>query len=388
MKPPTSHLYLRFLFFFFAFFFVSSLFAETGRALDSDSPLLIAKKQSANAVVSKIRHSNNTDSTRVVIDLNHSVSYAVTQDAASQTLLVKLEKAVLGKSLKRRPSYAITGDLIDKVEVTQQGDKTVYISLLYKQLGSHKHLILDNPNRLVIDLFPPAAVPAAFSIQTIVIDPGHGGKDPGARSRDGIQEKHLALDISKRLKTLIETRLKKKVIMTRERDEFISLKRRTEIANESRADLFISVHINASTSAKLKGIEVYLIGRASDKRAMELAARENAEIPLSEIDFEAMILNDLEREFTRNASLELAHFTHDALKETLISKYPTSALGVKRAPFYVLNHTEMPAILAEISFISNRKEAQRLKNAQYRQKAAEALLKGIETYIRSLDAIS
>lgn len=388
MKPPKPHFYPLVLFFFSAVLLGNPSFARAETQADQDTPLVAAKKKSTPTVVNKIRHADRADGTRVVIDLDHDVSsYAVTRDTASQTLLVKLERSVLGKSLKRRTNYAITGDLIDKIEVTQQGERTVYISLLYKQLGSHKHLVLENPNRLVIDLFPPPAV-AVFPIQTIVIDPGHGGKDPGARSRDGMKEKHLALDISRRLKKLIETRLKKKVIMTRERDEFVSLKRRTEIANESKADLFISVHINASTSSKLKGVEVYLIGRASDKRAKELAARENAETSLSDVDFETMILNDLERDFTKNASLELAHFTHDALKKTLISKYPTNALGVKRAPFYVLNHTEMPAILAEISFISNRREAKRLKSASYRQRAAEALLKGIESYIRSLDTIS
>ncbi len=351
---------------------------------DFPAPQLVANKPSSKTVVNKIRHSNNPDSTRVVIDLNRTVSYAVTRDVSSRTLLVKLEQAVLGKYLKQRSSYAMTGDLIDKIEVTQRGNKTVYISLLYKQLGSHKHLILENPDRLVIDLFPPEPTPAAFSIKTIVIDPGHGGKDPGARSRGGLEEKNIALDISRRLKKLIENKLKKKVIMTRNKDVFISLKRRTEIANENNADLFVSVHINSSTSKKLQGIEVYLLGKASDKRALAVAKRENAEAHKESMDFEKIILNDLKRDFTKKASLELAHFTNNALKKNLIAKYPTRALGVKRAPFYVLNHTKMPAILAEISFISNRKEERRLKNAQYRQRAAEALMKGIESYIHSL----
>ncbi len=96
-----------------------------------------------------------------------------------------------------------------------------------------------------------------------------------------------------------------------------------------------------------------------------------------------MILNDLERDYTQNASLELAHFTNNAIKKNLISKYPTAALGVKRAPFYVLSHTEMPAILAEMSFISNRREEKRLRSKSYRQQAAEALFKGLSAYIKS-----
>ncbi len=390
MRQTRSYLYPVVLFILSIYLSLTSASHRVAVAGEMNStPLRVAKTKlkPTSAVISKIRHSNNPDRTRVVIDLNRPVSYAVTRDRASQTLLVKLEASSLGKSLKRQPEFTMTGDLVRKIEVTQKGNKTVYIALLYKHLGEHKHLILENPNRLVIDLFPPNPTPRppAFSIQTIVIDPGHGGKDPGARSKGGLEEKNVALDISKRLKTLVEKRLKKKVILTRDRDVFIPLKKRTEIANENKADLFISVHINSSRSRKLKGIEVYLVGRPSDERALAVAARENAETHDAVINFQEMILNDLERDFTRNASLELAHFTNDALKKNLMSKYPTNALGVKRAPFYVLNHTKMPAILAEISFISNRKEEKRLRSKNYRQRAAESLLKGIEAYIRSLE---
>ncbi len=388
MKLPARHFYSVF---FIAF--TLSLFPDFSsaplRSAQAETPAQRNVKPNHKrpaTVIQKIRHSNSAENTRVVIDLSETASYAVTRDASSQTLLVKLEKSVLGKSLKQRPDFAASGDLLKNIVVTQRGGNTVYISLRYKQLGAHKHMTLENPDRLVIDLFPPPPLkspPAAFAIDTIVIDPGHGGKDPGARSRGGLKEKNLVLDISRRLKKLIETRLKKKVIMTRNRDVFISLKRRTEIANENNADLFISVHVNSAASRKLKGIEVYLLGRASDKRALAVAKRENAETHKSVVDFEKMILNDLEREFTRNASLELAHFTNDALKKNLIAKYPTNALGVKRAPFYVLNHTDMPAILAEISFISNRKEEKRLRSPKYRQQAAESLFKGIKSYIRS-----
>jgi len=388
MKLSKQYLY-PLLFIALGFSLFPDLLTESRfSAQAKDAPQQHAKlnHKTPATVIKKIRHSNSAENTRVVIDLSNTTSYAVTRDTSSQTLLVKLEQSVLGKSLKQRPDYVMTGDLLENIEATQRGDTTVYISLRYKQLGAHKHLVLENPHRLVIDLFPPTTPPPAFVIDTIVIDPGHGGKDPGARSRTGLKEKNIALDISRRLKKLIETRLKKKVIMTRNRDVFVSLKRRTEIANENDADLFVSVHINSSTSRKLKGIEVYLLGRPSDKRALAVAARENAETHKSVVDFEKMILNDLEREFTRNASLELAHFTNNALKKSLIKKYPTNALGVKRAPFYVLNHTDMPAILAEISFISNRKEERRLKSVKYRQQAAESLFKGIKSYIHSQQA--
>lgn len=387
MRPSVLHFYLTFLIALGLSLFPDFTSNQNHSVRAETTHPLYAKldpKVQKQSVVHKIRLSTSKKNTRVVIDLSKAVSFAVTRDTASQTLLVKLEKSVLGEVLRQKPVLTVTGNMLQSIEATQKGAETVYISLRYKGLGIYKHLVLDNPHRLVIDLYPRTPPPVDFAIKIIVIDPGHGGKDPGARSRSGLQEKDIALDISQRLKILIEKRLKKKVIMTRNRDIFISLKKRTEIANKNNADLFISVHINSSTSRRLKGIEVYLLGRPTDKRAMALAARENAETHEGVIDFGKMILNDLERDFTRNASLELAHFTNDAFKKNLISKYPTKSLGVKRAPFYVLNHTTMPAILAEISFISNRKEEKRLKSTRYRQQAAEALLKGIEDYIRSL----
>jgi len=356
--------------------------------LQETGPLLFALRtntQSAEmAVVKKIRHSHNSDRTRIVIDLNRPVAYTVSRQNESRTIIVELAQAQLGRGFTTGSGSSLNGSLIHAVEAKENGKGTVEVSLRYKRLGSHKLLLLTKPDRLVVDLYPPTGSPTALDIGTIVIDPGHGGKDPGATSPNGLQEKDVVLDVSRRLKNLIEKRLNKKVIMTRDRDVFIPLKERTQIANDNHADLFVSVHVNSSPLRNTQGIEVYLLGRASDPAASATAARENAASDEGAFDFQQMILNDLEREFTLNASLELAHFTHEAIVKNLISKYPTPALGVKKAPFYVLAHTEMPAILAEISFLSNRTEEKRLRRADYRQAAAEALYNGVEAYIRSL----
>lgn len=342
-----------------------------------------ASKVEPLSVVRKIRSSNSSERTRVVIDLSRPVIYQVKRISRPKKLVLHLSRASLGKSVSQKPSHTVTGPLVEKIDAKQNGKGEVELSLTYKQLGAHKVILLKQPNRLVLDLYPPTAPSDPFSIQTIVIDPGHGGKDPGATSRRGLKEKDIVLDISRRLKKMIEQGMKKKVILTRNKDIFISLKKRTQIANKNHADLFISVHVNSAASRKLRGIEVYLLGRASSKRALATARRENAASHKAASKFQKMILNDLEREYTQNASLELAHFTNNAIKKNLISKYPTPALGVKKAPFYVLSHTEMPAILAELSFISNPGEEKRLRSKNYRQRAAEALFRGISAYIKS-----
>lgn len=361
-------------------------------------------------VLSNIRHWAYPDYTRVVIDLNRPATFRV-EKSSSTSLTVHLSDAVLGDLFKKSRSIVIRDGPLKQIEAKQKEQNAVDVLLSFKQLGSHKVIPLTDPDRLVIDisngqqknasaradskgestqpdvtaLLPP---PPPFAIKTIVIDPGHGGKDPGAIGVNGLEEKEVVLDVSLRLRDLIEKKLKKKVIMTRDDDVFIPLDERTLMANAKKADLFISVHANSSPKRSTQGVEVYFLGRATDDRAIEVAARENATSEKAARDFEEVILNDLERDFNINESLEFAHLTENAFVEHLISKYPTASLGVKRAPFYVLVNTNMPAILAEISFLTHPAEAKRLRSSPYRQKIAEALFRGIERYLDSANADS
>ncbi len=361
-------------------------------------------------VLSNIRHWAYPDYTRVVIDVNRPASFEV-EKSSSTSLTVRLSDAVLGDLFKKNRSIVVRDGPLKQIEAKQKERQTVDVVLRFKQLGSHKVIPLSDPDRLVIDisngkqestttradskeestqpdvmaLLPP---PPSFAIRTIVIDPGHGGKDPGAIGVNGLEEKEVVLDVSLRLKDLIEKKLKKKVIMTRDDDVFIPLDERTLLANAKKADLFISVHANSSPKRSTQGVEVYFLGRATDDRAIEVAARENATSEKAARDFQEVILNDLERDFNINESLEFAHFTENAFVEKLIPKYPTHSLGVKRAPFYVLANTNMPAILAEISFLTHPAEAKRLRSSLYRQKIAEALFRGIERYLDSAKADS
>jgi N-acetylmuramoyl-L-alanine amidase len=363
-------------------------------------------------LLSNIRHWAYPDYTRVVIDLNRPALFKV-EKSSSTSLTIHLSDAVLGDLFKKNRSIVVRDAPLKQIEAKQKEQNTVDVVLTFKQMGSHKVIPLSDPDRVVIDvsnsnskqetvtaradskeeaaqpdvtaLLPP---PPLFAIKTIVIDPGHGGKDPGAIGVNGLEEKEVVLDVSLRLRKLIEKNLKKKVIMTREEDVFIPLDERTLLANAQKADLFISVHANSSPKRNTQGVEIYFLGRATDERAIEVAARENATSEKAARDFQEVILNDLERDFNINESLEFAHLTENAFVEQLISKYPTASLGVKRAPFYVLANTNMPAILAEISFLTHPAEAKRLRSNQYRQRIAEALFRGIERYLDSSQADS
>jgi N-acetylmuramoyl-L-alanine amidase len=221
-------------------------------------------------------------------------------------------------------------------------------------------------------------------VRTIIIDPGHGGKDPGAIGASGYTEKDAVLDIALRLKDLLVKQESLNVILTRSNDIFIPLGERTKIANDANADLFVSIHANSSPHRSIHGIEIYLLGKSSDKRALRTAARENnvSEEEASNMDkILISIKKDLQQEYKKEESLELAHSARSSFLKRLRASYPVVDLGVKTAPFYVLINTSMPSILAEVSFISNPVEEQRLKSKSYRQLMAESLLDGIRSFM-------
>jgi len=222
--------------------------------------------------------------------------------------------------------------------------------------------------------FRPSETTGKFGLKTIIIDPGHGGHDPGAVRR-GIREKQIVLDIATRLEKLIESRSDWNVIMTRDSDEFIALRRRTDIANRSPADstLFISIHCNAHRRSSGRGLETYLFNmRATDAEAAALAERENAS---EKMDL-AYILSHCYHVGTEPYSLEAAQ----KVQSLLVRRLGLRNRGVKRAPFYVLAGTKMPAILVELGFVSNYYDRKKLQSSSFRQSAAEALFDAIKYF--------
>jgi N-acetylmuramoyl-L-alanine amidase len=225
-------------------------------------------------------------------------------------------------------------------------------------------------------------------VKRVVIDPGHGGKDPGAVGPDRTYEKDVVLGIAKKLKKKLEAELKLEAILTRDSDVFLPLEERTALANTKRADLFISIHTNAHRDRRVHGISTYILNVATDAEAARLAALENATSTKQISDLEK-ILNDLMLNSKINESTRLAHVVQQGLVRTLERRYDrVKDLGVRQAPFYVLIGAQMPSVMIESSFISNPREAERLAEQTYQDALAEGIADGIRAYIREIEVAS
>jgi N-acetylmuramoyl-L-alanine amidase len=228
-----------------------------------------------------------------------------------------------------------------------------------------------------------------LKIGRIVIDPGHGGHDTGTIGPTGLMEKDLCLDVALRVGKLIQQRLPSaEVVYTREDDTFIPLEQRTEIANDARADLFLSVHANSSPDHKARGIETYYLNFTGSSDAMEVATRENA---LSENAVHD--LQDLVKKIARNEKIEESRDFAGSIQDSLAKRVENSnrgdrSRGVRKAPFVVLIGANMPSVLAEISFISNPSDEQWLKKPESRQRVAEGLYRGIEAYLQNTNSLT
>ena len=224
-----------------------------------------------------------------------------------------------------------------------------------------------------------------LGIARIVIDAGHGGHDPGAKAR-GIEEADLVLDVALRLETLLKD-AGVEVIMTRRTDTFVALEERTAIANRAGADLFLSIHSNASSSDSARGVETYFLNFAPNPQAEAIAARENAGGSRTMRN-----LPDIVRAIALNNKIDESRDFASMVQNSLYTKLQKTNknvrnLGVKQAPFMVLVGATMPSILAEISFITNRQEATLLKTDKYKQQIAEALLTGVLRYQQALKKV-
>lgn len=221
----------------------------------------------------------------------------------------------------------------------------------------------------------------------VVIDPGHGGKDPGAVSQDGrIKEKDVTLDIAKRLRNRLEESIPgSRVILTRNDDSTLTLSQRTSLANSLNADLFLSIHGNGFGDSRAKGIETFYLSKASSRGSMRVAARENG-ISLARMsDLEATLL-DLMVTSKKNESDAVANIVHSSLAQNLLPRDPSARdRGVKTAPFYVLLGAKMPSILVECAFITNARDRNRLGSLNHLELIADGITSGTVKYLRGLD---
>ena len=226
-----------------------------------------------------------------------------------------------------------------------------------------------------------------LKIGRIVIDPGHGGHDTGTIGPHGLEEKDLVLEVGRRLGKMLETRLGAEVVYTRKDDTFVPLETRTAIANQERADLFISIHANSSRDPGARGVETYYLNFTSSPEALEVAARENAVSEKSIYELQDLVKKIALKEKIEE-SREFAGDVQHSLHGGLALKSPAIRnRGVKKAPFIVLIGANMPSILAEISFVSNPTDEHRLETAEYRRRIAESLYRGIAKYVNGLSGV-
>jgi N-acetylmuramoyl-L-alanine amidase len=333
----------------------------------------------------------------VVVDLSGPVSYTKRRIGNPDRIYVDLKPARLNPKLKKRV-LVVNDGLLRRVRFAQNRPDVVRVVVDIEHLNDFKVFMRTNPYRLTIDVHGDRSTPVAslgdvpiwgekflsrrpLPIRTVVLDPGHGGKDPGAVGPRGLTEKEVNLDIAKRLKRALEAR-GVRVILTRDRDVFVSLEERTAIANINNADIFVSIHANASPHRGARGIETYFLNATDDEQILRVASKENG-IPLSQMTVLEKILFDLDATDNATRSIPLANAIQAALVKSLRNRYGrVNNLGAKPGPFYVLVGAKMPAVLVETSFISNPREEARLRSRAYRHRIANAILRGIQSYAR------
>ena len=343
--------------------------------------------------VKSIRSWSSPDYTRVVIDLSGHVEFSKNCLSDPDRIYFDLKNTRLSKDIKT--AFPVGDGMLKAVRAGQFDPDTVRIVLDLEMIKDFNTFFLDNPARLVIDIQGTEGIKkpeVTLSKRRIVIDAGHGGHDPGAVGPSGLCEKDVVLDIALKLKEILVKDPSNEVFLTREKDVFIPLEERTAIANKKNADLFVSIHANASPSRRATGIETYLLNWTNDEEAMMVAARENS-ISLKkmkemyrQMDVLEMIKNDLMRENKRDESIRLAHYIQKSLISTLNRERNNRKridLGVKQALFYVLFGAKMPSVLVEVSFISNPKEERLLSRDSYRMQLAKAISNGLNIYMMS-----
>jgi len=348
--------------------------------------------------IHSIRYFTHPTYTRIVIDVGELREYIYNRLKSPDRIYVDIYQAKLNPLLHEK-IILVQADYLSQIRVAQKTNSTVRIVAdMDLDISSFRVWHLPDPFRIIIDIHPSKfyrpSQPTSknisiirqlgLGVQRVVIDPGHGGKDPGCIGKNGTMEKDVVLTISRLLKTLLEKE-GLEVILTRGSDIFLPVENRTVIANQKQADLFISIHANATRNRKLSGIETFYLNFSQDPSVIATAARENAtstkNISKMKATIEKIIQNTKIPE-----SKELAKDIQNNLVRSLSKKYSNiNSLGVKGGPFWVLIGAEVPSVLVEISFLSNPTEEKRLQTTQYRQHIAQGIYEGIMAYKHSLE---
>lgn len=371
------------------------------------------------AVLHQLHYWSDSSYTRVVVHTEQEVRYShhiLKNDDAANTppkLYIDMDQSTLSEKVK--PAINVDDNLLTRVRVARHTPISVRVVLDLKSFASYKVFALHDPFRIVIDVYGnkptvsehtgeplsrnssnkhfnsisrgTLARQLALGVKRIVIDPGHGGKDFGAPGFfPGVHEKDIVLSISKRVAARVRESLGLEAILTRTGDRYLTLEERTALANARKADLFVSIHTNASRNPRAYGIETYFLNLATDDESIRVAAMENATSKKNISDIHS-ILNELMRNAKISESRGLAGTVQKALIEHLTYRgyRRVKDKGVKQAPFYVLLGARMPSILIETSFISNPDECRLLVTSPYQNHLAESIVSGIKGYIKAIN---
>ncbi len=375
----------------------------------------------------KIRYWSGPEYTRIVLDLTAPV-VAKPHSLNGEHPRLYFDLLYTQLSPDMPDIVPIRNGLVQQVRASRFDEQRARVVLDLNRVAEYKLATLDNPHRLVIDIKGqphnvgftaklPSSRDSVFAeddsiasilnnsadkqavlhipqeahdegIRLIVVDAGHGGKDPGAVGPNNILEKDVTLQMAKALAAAIRRQLGIKVLLTRSDDRFLELRERTDYANRVGADLFISLHANASQKGKAYGLETYFLNLSKNNQAAEVAARENG-ISLQEVGNLEAILFDLMANAKINESSRLAAEVQQALVSGLRPHYSQiKDLGVKQGPFHVLLGATMPSVLVEAAFISNQREEKRLTSSAYHKRVASAIVTGVKRYSATLDQVA
>lgn len=371
--------------------------------------------QEPTVEVYNLRSYTHPTHTRIVVDVGGERNFIYAELKTPDRIYVDIHRVRLNPILHGK-SFPARCDYLKEVRIAQRTPSIVRIvaELDMSRVERYQVFPLFDPFRVVIDIFPKEAAAGAspqpepgpeekwpqppeptslgysmarqlgLGIRTVVLDPGHGGQDPGAISRKGQKEKDVALAVAKELRDLLLAEKGLEVILTRESDISIPLENRTVVANQKKADLFISIHANAHRNRKRKGIETFYLNFSPDPQVNEIAAQENA-TSTKTIGEMAETLKKIARNSKIIESRDLAERIQKNLVQSLSQHYNSvESLGVKGGPFWVLIGGEMPSVLVEVSHLSNALEEERLRSPAYRRQIARGIFDGIVDYMRSL----
>ncbi|MHB8055636.1 MAG: N-acetylmuramoyl-L-alanine amidase [Candidatus Aminicenantales bacterium] len=393
-------------FFLGAVVLLAAGFSQIAPAEKQDVPVLTE--------VYNVRSYSGPNYTRIVLDVGVPREYVWNETRVPSEITVDVMQARLNPIVP--DTLAPSGDgYIKRLRVAAKSPTTVRLTIEtdWKRVKRYQVFNLFDPFRIVIDIFSkdaPVPVPSAprppvktvpkpaepagggyslarqlgLGVRTIILDPGHGGADPGCLDSRGLKEKDFTLDIALKLKAILEAETDLAVVLTRQTDIYVPLETRTVVANQRKADLFVSIHVNAFRLKTRSGIETFFLNFSPDPAVNEVAAKENATTTKTMGEMEKII-----KKIAQNSrileSRELARKIQSSLVSSLSKNYSgVKDLGAKGGPFWTLLGSEMPSVLVEVAHLTNPEEAKRLQSPAFRQNIARGIFYGIKEYIRSL----